>query len=251
MIPLIAGNWKMHRTPSEAVTWLRAFLEELEPVPSDHAELLLNVPATHLVPMAALAEGSPVALGGQDLSAHDEGAYTGEISGAMLRDAGARYVVVGHSERRAYHGEDDAAVRAKTAAALRHGLRPIVCVGESEREREAGRAREVVLGQLRGALAGAAVPGPDALAVAYEPVWAIGTGRTATADDAQEMAEAIRGTLRELFPAHADGIRVLYGGSMKPDNAAELLARPDVNGGLIGGASLDRAALLAILAAAR
>jgi triosephosphate isomerase (TIM) len=249
--PLIAGNWKMHKTPSEAVSWLRAFLEDLTAQPTSHAEVVLNVPATHLVALAPIAEGTPVRLGAQDVSAHTHGAYTGEISAAMLRDAGARYVIVGHSERRAYHHEDDAAVADKARAASAGGLVPIVCVGELEAERVAGRHEGVVVGQLERALADLAVAHAGALVVAYEPVWAIGTGRTATADDAQAMGAVVRRTLRGRYGALADGIRVLYGGSMKASNAAELLARPDVDGGLIGGASLERDAMVAIIAAAR
>jgi triosephosphate isomerase len=251
MTPLIAGNWKMHKLPSEAVAWAEALLEQLTSTPHDHVELLLNVPATHLAPLRAVTEGAVVRLGGQDLSAHESGAYTGEISGAMLRDAGADYVVVGHSERRAYHREDDTLVHAKVVAALAQGLRPILCVGESEAEREAGRAAEVVLAQLAIDLDGVAPGDPAELVVAYEPIWAIGTGKTATADDAQEMSATIRSDLRARYGDDARKMRILYGGSMKPGNAAELLARPDIDGGLIGGASLDIEALLAIVGAAR
>ena len=241
----------MHKLPSEAATWLRAFLDRLATVPHDHCDLLLNVPATHLAPMAELAQGSAVALGAQDVSAHDQGAYTGELSAAMLRDAGARYVIVGHSERRAYHGEDDALVNAKLARVLQAGLVPILCVGEQEDERLAGRARDVVLEQLEGDLNGIEPAGPDALVIAYEPVWAIGTGRTATADDAQEMGATIREEVVARYGDTGRTMRLLYGGSMKPANAAELMAKADVNGGLIGGASLDADQLLAIIEAAR
>jgi triosephosphate isomerase len=248
--PLIAGNWKMHKTPSEALSWLGDFLSGLERTPHEGVDLLLAVPATHLAALAARAKGSPVALGGQDLSPHDEGAYTGEVAGAMLADAGASHVIVGHSERRAYHQETDQLVAAKLRAARRHGLVPILCIGEREEQRDAGRAEDVVLGQLGAALDGLELDGPDALVIAYEPVWAIGTGRTATAEDAQEMSAAIRGALRADRPELAEGLRILYGGSMKPANAADLLQRPDVDGGLIGGASLDVDALLAIVEAA-
>ena len=246
--PLIAGNWKMNRLPSEGVAWLRDLLEELEGIPEqpERSELLICAPFTHLAGMAEAAFGWPVSLGAQDVSAHESGAYTGEVSAAMLADLGVGYAIVGHSERRQYHGEDDATVAAKARQALTHGLTPIVCVGENRDERDAGRATEVVLGQLAGSLAGVQPATADELVVAYEPVWAIGTGLTATADDAQEMSAAIRGALREHLPEHADRIRILYGGSMKPSNAAELLAKPDVNGGLIGGASLELADLLAI-----
>lgn len=247
---MIAGNWKMHMTPSEALTWLGAFLAALDEEPHDAVDILLNVPATHVAGLAARARGGRVALGGQDLSAHDEGAYTGEISGAMLSDAGASHVIVGHSERRALHHEDDVLVASKLRAARRHGLVPILCVGEREEDRDAGRQDDVVLGQLRTALEGLDLPSADALLVAYEPVWAIGTGRTATAADAQEMCAGIRDVLRSDRPEFADGVRILYGGSMKPGNAAELLAADDVDGGLIGGASLKVDDLLAIVRAA-
>lgn len=246
--PLIAGNWKMNRLPSEGAAWLRELLEKLAGMPeqAERSELLLCVPFTHLAAMSEVAFGWPVSIGAQDVSAHDAGAYTGEVSAAMLADLGVRHVIVGHSERRQYHGESDAAVAAKARQALAHGLTPIVCVGENRADRDGGQATEVVLRQLAGSLEGVEPASAEALVIAYEPVWAIGTGLTATADDAQEMSAAIRGALRERLPGIANGVRVLYGGSMKPDNAAELLAKPDVNGGLIGGASLAIADLLAI-----
>ncbi len=248
--PLIAGNWKMHRLPSEANAWLGALLERLRASPVEHAELALLVPFTHLPGMARLAFGEGLALGAQDLSQHREGAYTGEVSGPMLKDAGAVYAIVGHSERRAYHREDDQLVGAKLRAAASAGLTPILCVGESRQQRESGEAEGVVLSQLTTALAGFEPAGNGALVIAYEPVWAIGTGLNATPADAQAMCAAIRGRLRQLYPALADGVRVLYGGSMKPANAAELLVLPDVDGGLIGGASLEIDDYLAIAAAA-
>ncbi len=245
--PLIAGNWKMHKLPSEAAAWSRelvAGLERLEPLGCDVA---LMVPFTHLPGMARHAFGTPVALGSQDVSAHAEGAYTGEVSAAMVADTGAAYAVVGHSERRQYHREDDDLVAAKLRRAADAGLIPVLCVGETRDQRDAGNALDVVLGQLRGALRNSGLAAED-LVVAYEPVWAIGTGLTATADDAQEMCAAVRRELGALVPG-GDAVRVLYGGSMKPQNAAELLAQPDVDGGLIGGASLEVGDLLAIVAA--
>ncbi len=238
---MIAGNWKMNRLPSEANAWLRELLQRLEDSPAAYAgsELLLAVPFTHLHGMSALAFGSAVAIGAQDLSAHDDGAYTGEVSAAMLRDLGVRHVIVGHSERRAYHHEDDANVNAKAKQALEHGLTPIVCVGESQQQRDAGQAEQVVIAQLQGGLLDIELSSAIALIVAYEPVWAIGTGLTATAADAQAMSAVIRAELKRLYPELASELRVLYGGSMKPSNAAELLAQADVNGGLIGGASLE------------
>jgi triosephosphate isomerase (TIM) len=248
--PLIAGNWKLHTTPSQAVTWARAFLEDLAATPVPGVDLALHVPFTHLAPLAPVLRGTAVALGAQDVSAHADGAHTGEVAAGMLADVGVRLVVVGHSERRADHGETDALVRAKAAAVLGAGLVPIVCVGEVEAERAAGRHEEVVVAQLRGSLADLPVASASDLVVAYEPVWAIGTGRTATADDAQAMSAVVRTVLRDLFGAQGADVRVLYGGSMKPANAAELLAMPDVDGGLVGGASLDRASFHAIARAA-
>ena len=240
----------MHKLPSEATAWLRSLLAELPPGSADAADVLLLVPYTHVPGMAKLAFGTDVAIGAQDLSRHAEGAYTGEVAGAMLRDAGASHAIVGHSERRAYHHEDDAIVNAKLAAAAAAGLVPILCVGESREQRDAGAAGSVVLDQLTGALDGFDLTDHGSLVVAYEPVWAIGTGLTATADDAQEMCALIRRALQDRFGPRGAAVRVLYGGSMKPGNAAELLAKPDIDGGLIGGASLAVADLIAIAQAA-
>lgn len=241
----------MNRLPSEATAWTRELLARLDRSPACAGELALIVPFTHLSALTQLTFGSGVAIGAQDVSAHESGAYTGEVAAAMLADLGVRYVVVGHSERRSYHGESDAVVNAKTRRALEHGLVPIVCVGEKQAERDAGDAERVVLGQVRDGLEGIAVGAPDSLVVAYEPVWAIGTGRTATAADAAAMGTALRSELKRLYPATGDGMRILYGGSMKPGNAAELLAQQDVDGGLIGGASLELDDYLKIAEASR
>lgn len=249
MKPLIAGNWKMNKTPSESVSWLGNFKAALKDTPHDHAEVLLCVPATHLTAMVA-AQGF-VELGAQDISEHESGAYTGEISGAMIKDTGARYVVIGHSERREYHSESDALVNAKVKQTLAHGLRPILCVGESEAQRDADKAEQVVVNQLKAGLEGVSFDDANDLVVAYEPIWAIGTGKTATSDDAQEMSATIRGVLNDLYPAQASHMRILYGGSMKPSNARELLGKADINGGLIGGASLKIEDLSAIIEAAK
>jgi triosephosphate isomerase (TIM) len=248
--PLIAGNWKMHKTPTEAAVWLRAFLEDLGPVDAAAVEVVLNVPSTHLAVLAPIARDTRVRLGAQDVSAHTQGAYTGEVSAAMLADAGAAYVIVGHSERRAYHHEDDALVGAKVRAAMAGDLVPILCVGEGEEEREAERHEDVVVRQLTQAMDGVDLQRSADLVIAYEPVWAIGTGRTATAADAQAMGAVVRSFLKGRFGPLADGVRILYGGSMKASNAGELLAMADVDGGLIGGASLERDQLLAIVQAA-
>lgn len=241
----------MHKTPSEGLAWLERFLEQLGDTRHDHAEIVVCVPFTHIHGMAQMADGTAVTIGSQDVSAHEQGAYTGEISPPMLLDAGARYAVIGHSERRQYHHEDDATVNAKVQSALTGSLRPIVCIGESESQRSAGDAESVVLAQLRGALDGVELRTGDDIVVAYEPIWAIGTGQTATADDAQQMGSTIRRALAKMYPEAGPGVRILYGGSMKPGNAAELLGKPDVDGGLIGGASLQVDDLLAIVAAAR
>lgn len=246
---LIAGNWKMNRLVSDALPWIQELEREFQAVRGG-AELLLCVPATHIHTMKQNLKGSAIRLGGQDLSVHDEGAYTGEVSGAMLRDAGADYVLVGHSERRQYHGEDSSLLQGKVAAAQRSWLIPILCVGETAEQRDDGRAAAVVLDQLEGALTGVEISGPKELVIAYEPVWSIGTGKTATSEDAQEMCAVVRAWLTDRFGEHGEAIRVLYGGSMKPDNAGELLAQPDIDGGLIGGASLEIADLLAIYGAA-
>ena len=249
MTPLIAGNWKMNKLPSESEDWALAFKDALHRIDLK-AEVLVCAPFTHLLALKTLFADSPVQVGAQDVSPFEAGAYTGEVSAAMLADAGATYAIVGHSERREYHAEGDALVNAKVLKALEHGLRPILCVGESAAQRDAGEQEEIVLRQLRGGLDRVTFQDPADLVIAYEPIWAIGTGKTATAGDAQEMSAALRRALRDLYPAHAEDVRVLYGGSMKPGNAAELLAKRDVNGGLVGGASLDVDDFAAILKAA-
>ncbi|MFK7602797.1 triose-phosphate isomerase [Deinococcus sp. SM5_A1] len=227
---LLALNWKMNKTPAEARAWAEELREKLT---ANDTELAVMAPA---VALAALAAHLPpgVALGAQDVSAHESGAYTGETSAAMLVDVGAKYAVVGHSERREYHHETDADVAAKAKQAQANGLIPIVCVGEGLDVREKGEQVAYTLKQLEGSLSGV---GPEVV-IAYEPVWAIGTGKTATAEDAEELAAAIRDALIERYGSDADGIRILYGGSVKPDNIATLCAKPNVNGALVGGASL-------------
>lgn len=246
---LIAGNWKMNglRDSAGALADALAGLARSRPVAG--CELLVCPPAHLLLLVGARLDGSGIELGAQDCHAAESGAHTGDISAAMLRDAGCGSVIVGHSERRSDHGESDAEVRAKAAAALAAGLRPIVCVGETEEQRAAGDALKVIEGQLRGSLPEAANGGT--LAVAYEPVWAIGTGRTATPDDVAEVHRHIRALLRDRLGAGpGSAIQVLYGGSVKPGNAAELLAVPDVNGALVGGASLEAEDFWAIAEAA-
>ncbi len=233
----VCGNWKMHRTAAEA----RALVREVRAAAdglADRVDVAVVPPFTALSAAAEALSGSKVGLGAQNLHWEAQGAFTGEISAAMLAEAGCRYVLCGHSERRQLFGDTDEWVRRKAAAALAAGLHPIVCVGETLPERESGRTLEVVGRQVRTALAGLTPAQVGALTVAYEPVWAIGTGRTATAAQAQEVHAALRAILRELAPAAADSIRILYGGSVKPDNAAELMGQPDVDGALVGGASL-------------
>lgn len=228
---LLALNWKMNKTPTEARSWAEELKEKYAPV--DGVELAVMAPALDLSTLSANLPAG-VAFGGQDVSEHDSGAYTGEISAAMLKDSGATYVVIGHSERRDYHAETDAQVAAKAQQAQKNGLVPIVCVGEKLDVREKGEHVPFTLKQLEGSLKGV---GADVV-VAYEPVWAIGTGKTATADDAEELAAAIREALEKQYGEKAAEIRVLYGGSVKPDNIAEICGKPNVNGALVGGASL-------------
>lgn len=228
---LLALNWKMNKTPTEARSWAEELKEKYAPV--DGVELAVMAPALDLSTLSANLPAG-VAFGGQDVSEHDSGAYTGEISAVMLKDAGATYVVIGHSERRDYHAETDAQVAAKAQQAQKNGLVPIVCVGEKLDVREKGEHVPFTLKQLAGSLKGV---GADVV-VAYEPVWAIGTGKTATADDAEELAAAIREALEKQYGEKAAEIRVLYGGSVKPDNIAEICGKPNVNGALVGGASL-------------
>jgi triosephosphate isomerase (TIM) len=248
LTPLIAGNWKMNKLPSEAETWANNFKDELTHI-NVEAEILICAPFTHLAGLRTVFMDSPVAVGSQDVSQHSEGAYTGDVSAAMLKDIGVTYAIIGHSERREYHFESDALINAKVKKALETGLRPILCVGESLSQREAGQAESVVLAQLEADLEGVSFSNANDLVIAYEPIWAIGTGKTATADDAQAMSATIRQALQMLYPNHANGIRILYGGSMKPSNAKELLEKPDINGGLIGGASLKIEDLVNIIKA--
>ncbi|APE31011.1 triose-phosphate isomerase [Halomonas aestuarii] len=242
-MPLIAGNWKMNGSLSLVEEFGRAFARASLPV---NVEVALMLPFPYLVPAGRALGETAVTVGAQTLSDQPSGAFTGEVSGAMLRDCGARHVLVGHSERRSLFGEGDAAVLARVRAALGEGLTPLLCVGETLEEREAERTEAVVLGQLEAVFDALDAAERPRLVVAYEPVWAIGTGRTATPDQAQSVHAAIRGRLARYDEALADGMRLLYGGSMKADNAAELLAQPDIDGGLVGGASLKVDDFLAI-----
>lgn len=245
---LMAANWKMNKTPSEALAWAQDFLSAYQHHDyNSSSQTLFCVPFTHLQPLQQTFAESSIAVGAQDISQHESGAFTGEISGAMLADSGVRFVVIGHSERRAYHQEDDALVAAKISQAQSNSIIPILCVGESLEQREAGKAQDIVLAQIRAALASNSITSADDIVIAYEPIWAIGTGKTATAADAQEMCAAVRALLRELYGELAGEIHILYGGSMKPANALELLSQTDVDGGLIGGASLNVDSMQALL----
>jgi len=231
---LIAGNWKMNRLRAEAESLVRGLAEHLRAGAPARCEVLVCPPATLLFALAEALADAGIALGGQDCHAEAAGAHTGDLSAAMLADAGCGYVIVGHSERRADHGAGDAPVRAKAEAARAAGLIPIVCIGETAAQRDAGRAVAVVEGQLDHSLPEGATA--DTVVIAYEPIWAIGTGRTPTANDIAEVHAAIRA---RLGAGGAGGVRILYGGSVKPDNATEILALADVDGALVGGASLS------------
>ena len=243
--PLIAGNWKMHGLTADGLALARAVAAGGAGL---GAELLVCPPATLVAAVAAAMQGGPVAVGGQDCHAAPKGAYTGDIAAPMLADAGARFVILGHSERRANHAESDAMVRAKAEAAIAAGLTPVVCVGEPEADRLAGRAEEVVAAQLAGSLPEGF--GAAGGVVAYEPVWANGTGRTPTEADIAAMHAMIRARLTAAFPQQGAGLRILYGGSVKPSNAVSILASPHVDGALVGGASLVAEDFLAIARAA-
>ena len=239
--PLVGGNWKMNLLGADAEAYC-AHVREHAGVHA--AECVIFPPATLLAQVASGLEGTAWTCGGQDLHPEDKGAHTGDLSGAQLADAGCRWVLCGHSERRQDHGESDRLVGDKAMAARRHGLIPMICIGETADERKSGATFEVLDRQLDAALAGR----PEPFALAYEPVWAIGTGETATPEIAQEAHAHIRETLADLIGAEAAGSkRILYGGSVNPDNAADLIAQPDLDGFLVGGASLDPARFLAIV----
>lgn len=244
--PLIAGNWKMNGLQA-ARAEARKLVESLGGVAPADADILICPPATLVADMARELEGSGVATGGQDCHAAESGAHTGDVSAEMLADAGAAYVIVGHSERRADHGEDDAHVCEKAKAALRAGLSAIVCVGESEAQREKGVQEDVVEVQLDGSVPKAATG--SSLAVAYEPVWAIGTGKTPSLDDIAAMHAWIRERLHHILGDEAENVRILYGGSVKPGNAAEILRLEQVDGALVGGASLKAPDFIQIIQA--
>ncbi len=233
---LIAGNWKMNKTPTEA----KALIAELKDlVVNDSVDVCYCVPAIDIIPAVEAVKGTNVAIGAQNLYFEEKGAYTGEISAEMLVDAGVKYVIIGHSERRGYFHETDEDVNKKVKKALEHGLTPILCCGESLEQREAGETFNWIRSQIKADFAGLTAADAVKVVIAYEPIWAIGTGKTATSAQAEEVCRDIREYLGTLYDAaSADSVRILYGGSMNAGNAAELLAQPDIDGGLIGGASL-------------
>ena len=240
--PLMAGNWKMNVNHLEAIALVQKLAYMLNDEDYAALDVAVCTPFTDLRSVQTLIEGDKYSIkyGAQDLSQHDKGAYTGDISGVMLAKLGCTFVIVGHSERRQYHTETNEIVNAKTIAALRNEITPIVCVGEGLDIRKAGEHVPYTLAQVDGALAGLSAEQVAGLVIAYEPVWAIGTGEVATPEDAQEVCAAIRQRVAELYDeATAEAVRVLYGGSMKSDNVAAIMAQPDVDGGLVGGASLD------------
>jgi triosephosphate isomerase (TIM) len=240
--PLIAGNWKMNLNHFEAIALVQKIAFALPDKYFDKVDVSVFPPFTDLRSVQTLVDGDRLRLtyGAQDVSQHESGAYTGEISGAFLAKLGCTYAVVGHSERRTYHHEDDALVAAKAAAAFKHGIIPIICIGEQLEVREAGNHVEFNVQSLRGSLSGLAPEQIGQAVIAYEPVWAIGTGRVASASDAQEVCKAIRDELSTLAsPQLAAGVRILYGGSVNAKNVGEIVAQEDVDGALVGGASLD------------
>ncbi len=242
----MAGNWKMYMTPSETT----AFFNEFTPLVADAQgqEIVICPPYVSIPAGVAAAEGTRIEIGGENLYWEKEGAYTGEISGAMLVDAGAKWVIIGHSERRQYFGETEETVLKRTVAALDHGLNPIVCVGEHLEEREAGKTNDVLVGQIQGGLKSLSAGQFAQVTIAYEPVWAIGTGKTATPEIAADAHQVIREEIAKIFGGEAaSAVRILYGGSVKPANVKELMAEDEIDGALVGGASLKPDSFAAIV----
>jgi len=234
--PILAANWKMHKTNAEAIDFAEAFVPL---VAGADVDVVIAAPFTLLDRLGPKLAGSGIALAAQNVNPNESGAFTGEIAPAMLVDVGCRYAIVGHSERRALYGETDEVVSQKAVALLAHDIRPIVCVGETLEQRDAGAALSVVAQQLRGSLSEIPTTRAAEVVVAYEPVWAIGTGRTATPQIAQEVHESVRAVLSDLFGSTGAEIRIQYGGSVKPETVYDLMAQPDIDGALVGGASLD------------
>ena len=248
---IIAGNWKMYNDAAQTASLIDALKQQLPPSRPD-VLVVVCPPFTSLPAAADRLSGSTIRLGAQNMSEHDEGAYTGEVSWKMLAGAGCAYVILGHSERRQYFKETDDAINRKARTALAHGLQPILCVGETLEERESNKTAAVVSGQVKGVLHGLTPTDMRSVVIAYEPVWAIGTGRNATPQQAQEVHAMIRGLVREMFGGEvAENLTIQYGGSVKPDNATDLLRQSDIDGALVGGASLKPDAFSAIVRAAK
>lgn len=247
--PIIAGNWKMFKTVSEAVSF---FSEVKGGAEVDGVESVICAPYTTLPALVEAAKGTKIAIGAQNLHFEDNGAFTGEISGLMLADLGVKYVIVGHSERRAYFGETDEIVNKKVAAAFKHGLTPILCVGEKLEEREAGETKNVCKVQTEGAFQGLSAEQAAEVVIAYEPIWAIGTGKSSTAEDAEDVIAYIREVVAGLYgQATADAVRIQYGGSVKPANVKEYMGQANIDGALVGGASLEPASYIALVEGAK
>jgi triosephosphate isomerase len=248
---LIAGNWKMNKGIAETADLINALKAHLA-AENPHRIVVVCPPFTSLVTASNLLKGSPIKLGAQNMSEHDEGAYTGEVSWKMLKSAGCEYVIVGHSERRQYFAESNPLINLKAKKALAAGLRPIICVGETLNEREKGITDQVVTTQVTGVLQGLSASDMDRVVIAYEPVWAIGTGRNATPDQAEEVHRLIRDLLKQQFgQSVSENVLILYGGSVKPDNAADLLVQDDIDGALVGGACLKADSFVEIIQAAK
>ncbi|WP_175073711.1 triose-phosphate isomerase [Terribacillus sp. AE2B 122] len=245
---VIAGNWKMNKTISEAKEFIEATKAKIPS--SDKAEAIVCAPALYLTELVKLTEGTDLKIAAQTMHYEESGAFTGEISPIALKSIGVEYAVIGHSERREYYNETDESVNKKTHAALQHGITPIVCIGETLEEREADKTNEVVGGQVEKALEGLSAEQVSTVILAYEPVWAIGTGKTATAQQANEVCTFIRNVVKEKVSAEAaDAVRIQYGGSVKPANVDELLSESDIDGALVGGASLEADSFLALVEA--
>ncbi|WP_166240869.1 triose-phosphate isomerase [Paenibacillus turpanensis] len=247
--PIIAGNWKMFKTVGEAQAFFAEVKGKAEVAGVDS---VICSPFTNLPALVEAAKGTSIGIGAQNLHFEDNGAFTGEISGVMLKDLGVQYVIIGHSERRAYFAETDEIVNKKVHAAFKHGLTPIVCVGEKLEEREAGQTKDVCKTQTEAAFAGLSAEQAASVVIAYEPIWAIGTGKSSTAEDAQDVIAYIRGVVAEKFGADtAAKVRIQYGGSVKPNNIREYMAQPDIDGALVGGASLEAASYIQLVEGAR
>jgi triosephosphate isomerase len=247
--PIIAGNWKMFKTVSEAVSFFADVKGKAE---VDGVESVICAPFTTLPALVEAAKGTTIAIGAQNLHFEDSGAFTGEISGVMLKDLGVKYVIIGHSERRAYFAETDEIVNKKVHAAFKHGLTPIVCVGEKLEERESGQTKDVCKVQTEAAFQGLSAAQAAEVVIAYEPIWAIGTGKSSTADDAEDVIAYIRGIVEGLYDAAtANAVRIQYGGSVKPGNIREYMGQANIDGALVGGASLEPASYIQLVEGAK